>query len=85
MKEKRLIIDVNTLPDLTIGGKRITVAELFQLYRNGGPFLYDGSKGNAPIPIDDDTEIRFVDIKTLSEEEIEKIYNDKIRTSHRKR
>jgi len=66
-KKKRVAIDLRTLdiPHMKIEGKGPTPKDLIEIYLKEDILIYDGSRGNAPIFIDDDVEVMLLDISKV--------------------
>ena len=66
-------IDVSSMSSF---GKSINWNKVIEVYHKYGVILYDGSYSNAPTPLSKFWfgKVSFINIKSLSEEEKEKLY-----------
>lgn len=52
-----VFIDINSLYNISAGGRHLTPAEILDLWRQTGILIYNSKGGNAPMPIDKDIEV----------------------------
>ena len=66
-------IDINTIRNMVINGKKLTIPEVIEFAKKEKVLLYEstyeGMKFQPPTYLDGDNTIQFVDINKLSSEE----------------
>jgi hypothetical protein len=59
--KKKIAIDMSSISSLTIGGHKIAPMEIINEMVRTGILLYDGKRGNAPVLLDANADIKLFD------------------------
>ena len=73
-KEPGIIVDINTLANISLGGKKIDIFELMEIWQKGNVLFYKGNQGHKPIRMAKNDGV-FVDISKLPQKKIDEIFN----------
>ena len=72
-----IVMDINSVPDLSISGRGVHIADILKFAKEECVLLYDSTKGDQPVLYDDDDIVIYdihskEGIKYLKDHELDK-------------